>query len=482
MWDTCSIRGIDVHRPRSITFRLTALYSVTTIVVLAVSGMTLYWFLMHSFEVEDSHFLVAKVHELRTDFQEGGNRTDRLVREIRTETGSVRFREYYARLLNAGHVVGETPGMASRLPYKLFPAGQSYRIFSTHLYEIEISRGRAYRLAAVILGRDAASGQQVTLQLAVDVSRDRAVLADYRDTLLFVLTLGTLFATALGVWAARRGLAPLRAMTRVVGETSAEQLDRRIVDAGRWPRELSGLAEAFDAMLERLAGAFHRMRQFSADVAHELRTPLNNLRGEAEVVLSRSRGADAYRRVIESMHEEELRLERIVESLLFLARAEQGREPLAHKILELASSVGVVIEYYRSLAEEQGITLRSSGAAQVTADPDLIQRALGNLISNAIRYTPSGGSITVVIERLRSGGAEVRVTDTGFGIPAAHLPRLFDRFYRVDAARSGAAQGSGLGLSIVRSIMTLHGGSVALASTLGSGTTVILIFPATSPA
>lgn len=472
-----SSRRIDVLPPRSITFRLTVLYGVTTLVVLAVCGLALYWFLMHSFEVEDSHFLVAKVHELRTDFAQERGRTTRLVQEIRTETGSARFREYYARLVSAERIVGETPGMGSRLPRKLFPAGQSYRTFSAHPHLVEVSRKRAYLLAAVIFGRDAASDQPLTLELAADVSRDRAVLADYRDTLLFVLALGTLLAVALGVWAARRGLAPLRAMTRAVGKTSAEQLDRQIVGAGRWPRELGELAQAFDAMLERLAGAFQRLRQFSADVAHELRTPLNNLRGEAEVALSQPRSADTYRRVIESMHEEVLRLGRIVESLLFLARAEQGRAALAREPVELSASVEAVLEYFRPYAEEKGVALRHRGAAQVAADPDLVQRAVGNLLANAIRYTPAGESVTVDIERSPAGGAKIRVVDTGPGISAEHLPRLFDRFYRVDAARSEASQGSGLGLSIVRSIMTLHGGSVELASTPGSGTTAILIFP-----
>ena len=466
-----------MRNPRSITFRLTALYGATTLVVLIICGVALYWFLMRSFEAEDSSFLVAKIHELRSDFAEDGDRTARLVQEIRTETETARFREYFARLVSGDRVIGETPGMGTRLAADLFPREQSYRSFSAAPQVVDVRRGHAFLLASVVLGRDAATGRPLVLQLAADVTRDRAVLADYRDTLLLVLALGTLLAAALGVWAARRGLGPLRAMTRAVEGISVQRLEGETVDVRSWPRELSGLAEAFDRMLARLAESFERLRQFSADVAHELRTPLGNLRGEAEVALSQPRSAEAYRGVVESMHEESLRLSRIVESLLFLARAEQGKAPLRREPFDLATCVEAVVEYFRPLAEEDEISLRCSGSGRIAADAELVQRAVANLVSNAIRYTPAGGSVAVAIEHPADGGTAVRVSDTGRGIAAEHLPRLFDRFYRVDAARSDAAQGSGLGLSIVQSIMMLHGGSVAVTSDPGAGTTVTLEFP-----
>lgn len=463
---------------RSITLRLTALYGVTTLIVLVICGLALYWFLMRSFEAEDGRYLAAKVHELRTDFADDGNRTARLEQEIRTETGTARFREYYARLISRGKLIGETPGMHSRLPRSLFPSAQSYVSFAGNPRVVEADRNRPYLLASVVLGRDAASNRPLTLQLAVDVSRDRAVLADYRNTLLAVFALGTLIAAMLGVWAARRGLAPLREMTRVIETTSAERLEGGSFEVRNWPRELRGLAEAFERMLARLADSFERLRQFSADVAHELRTPLGNLRGEAEVALTQTRTAEGYRAVVESMHEEGLRLTRIVESLLFLARAEQGQAQPRLERLELATCVESILEYFRPLAEEKRIALSQRGRARIAADAELVQRAVGNLVSNAIRYTPAGGSIAVTIERPANGHTLLRVTDTGCGIAKEHLPRLFDRFYRVDAARLDAARGSGLGLSIVKSIMMLHGGSIDVASRTGEGTSVTLDFPA----
>jgi len=468
-----------LRTPRSIAFRLTALYALTTVVVLAVCGAVLYAFLIHGFESEDGEFLAAKVQELRTNFADAGYNAEALASRIGAETGDARFRKYYVRVLDLnGAAVGETPGMAKRLPANLFPSVQSRTAFAESPHWEEVKRGGTWLMAATVLGRDAVTGKAVAVELAADVSRDEVVLADYRNTLLIVLFFGTLLAALLGAWAARRGLSPLRAIAHAIEKVTAEEMSHGIDAPGRWPRELAGLARAFDAMLERLNRAFQGLRRFSADVAHELRTPLNNLRGEGEVALAQPRTDEEYRRVIESMLEEQARLGRIVESLLFLARAEQRREPLARKNIDLRPVVEALIEYYRPLADEKGLTLECRGAARAYADPDLLQRAIGNLLSNAIRYTPAGGSVSVKLVDTGEQGSEISVADTGCGIAEEHLPRLFDRFYRVDVARADGPQGSGLGLSLAQSIMELHGGQVHVASTIGSGTTFTLVVPA----
>lgn len=467
-----------MSKPRSIIFRLTALYVLCTVLVLIVCGAVLYGFLIHSFKAEDGEFLAAKVHEMRTEFANVGNNALLFAKKIEDIQGNARFREYDARIVSSdGSVVGETTGMRTRLPRKSFPAVQTRAAFAANPHWVEVRHGKAYLLAATVLGVDSATGKTVSIQLAADVSRDEGVLADYRNTLLMVLFFGTVLAAVLGAWAARRGLSPLRAITHAMEKVTAEQMGYRIDVPGRWPRELGRLAHAFDDMLERLDGAFQGLRRFSADVAHELRTPLNNLRGEGEVALAQPRTDDEYRRVIESMLEEQTRLERIVESLLFLARAEQRRETVAQKNLELRPVVNAIVEYYRPLADEKKLTLVCNGTGRAFADPDLLQRALGNLLSNAIEHIPQGGSIRVEIAPHEPQGVEIRVIDNGCGVAEEHLPHLFDRFYRVDAARAGGAQGSGLGLALVRSIMELHGGSAHIASVAGEGMTVTLILP-----
>ena len=465
-----------VSLPRSITLRLSLLYAASTLAVLSVCGVALYFYLVHSFNYEDSQFLIAKVHELHADLADDGHRTRRLVKEIHTETESTRFRDYEARLLLAqSKVLGETPGMAAHLPGTDFPAAQPYRQFTNGPRIARVNRRGHYLLAAIDLGANATTGQPVILQLAMNVAHDRAVLADYRNMLIVVLAVGTLLAVLLSIVAARKGLAPMRALSRVVANLSIEQPNRDALRQQSWPREISGLADTLDRVLDRLARSFERLRQFSADVAHELRTPLGNLRNEAEIALSRTRDEQDYRRTVESMLEETLRLERIVDSLLFLARAEQDRAPHLHKAIALDEIAASVVEYYAPLAEQQGVALHARGAARAHGDDDLLRRAVANLVANAIRHTPAGGRI--VVEVVPGETAAIRVIDNGSGIAPEHLHRVFDRFYRADESRTDSVQGSGLGLAIVDSIMKLHNGRVSIESDLAQGTTVSLTWP-----
>jgi two-component system heavy metal sensor histidine kinase CusS len=182
--------------------------------------------------------------------------------------------------------------------------------------------------------------------------------------------------------------------------------------------------------------------------------------------------------VLESSLEELGRLSRMIDSMLFLARAEKAESPLQLSQFEVHSELEVVREFYDALAEQRGVTLTCSGNAQLRADPILFRRALGNLLSNALEYTPAGGRISLLAEAA-AGAVLVSVEDSGSGVAAEHLPHLFDRFYRGDRARSGHPQGTGLGLAIVKSIVELHGGSVSISSTPGQGTSVRLCFPVT---
>jgi two-component system heavy metal sensor histidine kinase CusS len=226
-------------------------------------------------------------------------------------------------------------------------------------------------------------------------------------------------------------------------------------------------------MLDRLEKSFTRLSQFSADLAHELRTPIAILRGEAEGALIKARTSDQYREVIESSLEEFQRLSRLIDNLLFLARAETAAS-LTKSSFDGAAAIEKICEFYEAVSQEQGIEIRCEGEAEVYAERVLFRRALLNLISNALRFTPSGGRISVSLTRGNSG-TEISIADTGCGIAAQHLDQVFDRFFRGDAARS--SEGTGLGLAIVKSIMQVHGASVSIESEIGRGTTVTLIFP-----
>ena len=260
---------------------------------------------------------------------------------------------------------------------------------------------------------------------------------------------------------------------------TSSHLDERIAAEG-YPYELASLALTFNNMLDGLEESFARISRFSADIAHDLRTPVNNIRGEAEVALARARTIDEYRDALESSLEEAVRLSDLISNLLFLARTES---PLTHLRLEqvdVAELLDGVREYYDASAADAGILLTSAATLLpvfAKLDRTLVQRAVGNLVSNAIAHTLEGGTVALTTHA-EAANILIEIADTGVGIPPDALPRVFDRFYRVDSSRSSASGGTGLGLAIVQGIVQLHGGIVEIASAPGSGTRVTLRMPA----
>ena len=201
--------------------------------------------------------------------------------------------------------------------------------------------------------------------------------------------------------------------------------------------------------------------------------------GEAEVVLTRQRSSQEYREVLESSLEEFSRLSRIIDSLLFIARAESPETRIQATDLDVRKELEGVVEFHNAVAQEQEVEITCHGDGTVHADPVLFRQAVSNVLSNALRYTPGAGKIAISVDRPDSQWVSVSVADAGVGIDPEHLPKIFDRFYRVDRSRSRHPQGTGLGLAIVKSIMSLHGGTATLTSTLGKGTMVTLRFPST---
>ncbi|MBU6478405.1 MAG: heavy metal sensor histidine kinase, partial [Xanthomonadaceae bacterium] len=316
------------------------------------------------------------------------------------------------------------------------------------------------------------------VQIALDTTDDEDLLVDFRRTMALVfLTLIPLLVIA-GRWVVARGLLPVTRITRAARSVTPAQLSERIPLDPPWPAELRDLVQVFNAMLTRLEEAFARLSRFSADLAHELRTPLSNLSGEFEVCLMNPRSAQDYRATLESGLEECRRLNGLVENLLFIARAEHAGLALRHERFDAARVCAFVIAQQAPGAAARGIAIRVEGNAAIDADVPLFRQALTNLLTNAIRYSNTGGEVRVALLSSDNGSAEVRVIDRGEGIESRHLPHLFDRFYQADAARRhDAGRGTGLGLSIVKTIVELHGGKVSLESTPGAGTVASMQFP-----
>lgn len=446
--------------------------------MLVAAAAYLYWSLVKDVERDDNDFLANKIQECRRLLGEGPKDAALLAHEIQTEAAASQFIKYFVRLVDSrGQTALETPGMSRLLPMAAFPAPIDTRQAPSRGTVWKSAPGTYYLLMA---GRATAQGETEpaqTVQVALDVTSDEALIAGYRLKLLIVVVLGVLFSGMAGVLVARRGLRSLTAMAKATERITASHLHDRIV-ADEWPEELVSLARSFDQMLDRLEDSFKRLSQFSADLAHELRTPLNNLRGEAGVALSQARTPDEYRQTLESSLEEYARLTRLIDNMLFLARAEGPRTGVTRSPFDARRGIEVVQEYYEAVAEDRGVEVRCEGRGMIEADPVLFRQAVSNLLSNALNYTPRGGRVIIDVREHPNNGVEVCVADTGLGIPPEHLPRIFDRLYRVDSARSQHPNGAGLGLAIVKSIMTLHDGTVEAKSDVGQGTKITLVFPA----
>jgi two-component system heavy metal sensor histidine kinase CusS len=311
------------------------------------------------------------------------------------------------------------------------------------------------------------------------------VLNRYRRVMWVALAVVSVVCAAVGYQIARRGVRPVNEVASAAQRIRSTTLHERIDPAGL-PREIASLAAQFNEMLDRLQDAFARLSSFSANIAHELRTPIHALRGEVEVALGKPRTLEEYRQVLGSCLEECTQVARLIDRLLFIARAEDPATQIARQPFDVARELAAIREFYEAAAADRDVQIHIEGAeASVIASLDrtLFQRAVGNLIENAMAYTPAGGKITVSLLAGQDGTVRVEVSDTGCGIPPEHLPRIFDRFHRVDGVgpRNGAL-GMGLGLAITRSVARLHGGDVRVTSEVGVGTRVVLSFATPSVA
>jgi heavy metal sensor kinase len=281
-----------------------------------------------------------------------------------------------------------------------------------------------------------------------------------------------------GYFLAGHVLAPVGTMADTARRITADSLDARL-PVSNSADEFGRLANVFNETLTRLDAAFDQLRRFTADASHELRTPLAAIRSVGEVSLQRSLSAEGYRDVIGSMLEEVDRLTRLVENLLLLTRAEAGRIPLTRATVDLRELVAGVSDGLRVLAEEknQDLTVELPGPVAVECDATVLRQGITNLLHNAIKFTPAKGIIRVAARSTVGGDAVIEVEDSGPGIPAADHQRVFERFYRVDQARSRDTGGTGLGLAIARWAVEASGGRIELESVAGRGTLFRVVLP-----
>jgi two-component system heavy metal sensor histidine kinase CusS len=474
--------------PRSLAARMAAAFTLTLALILLAASSWVYWGLSARMMQEDRESLLRKLDTAMAVLQHHAANSDELRQEAYLKLPPDAPRNLFLRLRTAsGAVLLQSPGFNPALGVQEFDAPRANG--TPQLRKVHLRHDLHFLTAMLPLMARAtpqAAPEAMRLEVALNRTAESRILADYRLRLAMVLLTAVLVAAAAGYAIAWRGLRPLRHMADAARDIGAQDLHRRL-DTRQLPDELHILALAFNATLQRLEESFGRISQFSADIAHELRTPLSNLWGGLEVALGRPREPAQYREALESAVEECARLSQMIQALLFLAQTEQPDAALHLERLDAAHALNALVEFYDAAAAEAGVRLRVQAAPGLAlrADRMLLQRAVANLIGNALAHTPRGGMVTLsaqpcVLAHAAAPAAAVRieVSDTGCGIAPEHLPHLFERFYRADPARSRKRGGLGLGLALVRNIVRLHGGEVGAASIQGQGARVWLDWPA----
>ncbi|MDB5906777.1 MAG: histidine kinase [Massilia sp.] len=459
-----AVERLDPRR-WSLTARMTVFFAVAIAVIVVGVSVMMYAELVHQLHEKEETELADAMRIQHEVIRSLAKKTNPTQWQHEWDEQQEEDQRFGWQLIGADGAVAQSSSNAGA-----FADGLSHAIRKHKFVRIAVG-GKAF-----LVFEDAVQlpGGGIGLRGILDVSTDERVLRRYRTKLFSVVLLSIVLSAAIGWIIARRGLAPVRAISAEIGRVNAERLHTRIADE-KWPSDLRALARTFDDMMERIERSFEQLSRFSSDLAHEFRSPINNLVAAASVTLRRARNPAAYQETLEVVVEEGERLSRMVSSMLFLARADNAKQSLRFEQVSTETEFQKLIDFFELMAEDQGVSLRAGGACSVRADPLLLRQALSNLLANALRYTPAGGSIRLQAED-KGDAVAISVTDSGAGIAAEHLPFLFDRFYRVDAARS-SAESTGLGLAVVRSIAELHGGSVTVESAVGKGTTFVLLIP-----
>lgn len=466
------------RRMSSLTARLALAYGLTTVLILIGVAAYLSSALQSQLEGHADSELVSEVLRVRHVLREVESET-----EIRADTH--RFAD-----IAMGHeglilIVRTRDGEPL---ITLNPRNETLPPLRVHAANVTPDRGmlESWRprngtpsrgLAA--LGEVGTTGRTVEILVLSDAGSRFALMREYRGQVLGATLCGAIVAAALGFLLARRGLLPLRRMADDAAAVTTSRLATRL-DVGNAPEELRELAGALNDMLARLQDSFTRLSTFSADLAHDFRTPISNLVGQTQVTLAQRRSPAEYEALLESNLEEFERLSRMIENMLFLARADHAQVALDQRQLDARAELDKVAEYFDAVAAERDLTLTISGAAMINADQTLLRRAVTNLLDNALRHAPVGSTVRLAVLRARPGLTGISIANAGPAIEAEALPQLFGRFFRADPSRRNSATSTGLGLAIVDSIMRLHGGSVSVRSQEGL-TEFELLFPDTGP-
>ncbi|MDH5620541.1 MAG: heavy metal sensor histidine kinase [Gammaproteobacteria bacterium] len=448
-----------MRRPLSLAARLTLLFGVASAIVFPIFGWVIVQSTEGHFEAEDLDELEVIADAVRAVLIGGGGANPLGNLEQRFDDILVGHHEASLSVATQdGRAIyaSETPDLSRVTRTAGARANQS---------DIQqwADEDHSYRGLIQSVRDETKTDAVFTVIVAVPIDHHLRFLEHFRRSLLLTVTGSIAFMGFMGWLAVRWGHAPLHDMVAHIRRISTNELSTRL-EPDAVPGEISELAIAFNELLQRLDEAFHRLSDFNADLAHELRTPIANLTTQTQVALSRARAIEEYRELLYSNLEEYERVAQMVTDMLFLAQADQRQQRLSVTDVDLVTEIRALFDFFDGWADESGVTLALAGTASVSANQLMLQRALGNLIANAIRHARKGTTVRVALHTSHDGKTRIDIENMGAAIPPEHIPKLFNRFYRIDPSRRRGDDGVGLGLAIVASIVKLHGGTIDVES------------------
>ncbi|UVK88678.1 heavy metal sensor histidine kinase [Pseudomonas sp. B21-051] len=457
-------------RSRSIAWRLALAFAVVCALVLSAIGVFLYRSLESEIAYRDDLALLGRLEQVRALLADSDSlgalqARPRLYQNMLGNLDSLLL----ARRADGSNVIAINPRQRELPPLNAIAREQTPQRGDVLTWQAPDGA----ELALLSGEAQGPNGEPLTVIAGKVLTEREQMLASYRLRLYLAVGLGALLAFALGLVLLRRGLQPLRQLSAAVRGIDLRSLDQRLPASGT-PAELLEPVQALNGMLARLDDSVQRLSQFSADLAHEIRTPLHTLLASNGQALNHPRSTAEYQELLASNMEEFERLKRMAENLMFLARAEQAERALDLQTLDLHSVGSELCDYFEALADDRQLRLENQLHGELLADQQLLQRALGNLLANAVRHADEGTLISLR-RHDEPGVCWLQVHNHGPVIAPEHLGKLFDRFYRIDPSRAQPGDSGGLGLAIVQSIMLLHGGRVRVSSD-ASGTVFELGF------
>jgi heavy metal sensor kinase len=458
---------------KTLAFRLTLWYAGVFAVSACVAFLLFYTLITSMFRDRTDQELLAQAREFSATLSTRGMEAVRNLAMLEAQAAGVK--KVFFRLLSSRGEVFSSSNMSywQDIDIRQEAIKELLRDRKNVFETVSIpNRKDKIRVAHVLIGTG------VILQIGQSMEADSRFIDAFKKIFLVTMVLLLGLAAGVGWFMARRAVSGVEAVTRTAQEISGGTLAKR-VPVGTRGDEIDQLAATFNQMLGRIQTLVTEIKEMSDNIAHDLKSPITRIRGMAEVTLATGKGIEEYENMAAGTVEECDRLLDMINTMLMITKTESGVHPLDYQQVDMPRLVRDACELMGTVAEDKGLRLacETPEALPLVGDPRMIQRILANLLDNAIKYTPSGGSVRVSLSAIDGGEALVTVQDTGMGIPPDDLPHIFERFYRCDQSRS--EPGTGLGLSLARALARAHQGDITVTSTVGQGSTFTLTLPKT---